>query len=229
MKNKQEITRKYANYQPNLFKKPEYDMFKIGVLGSPETGKTSLMKRAANNEFSHIYSSTNFLHHVTIMKESEGAITELQLWELPPHQKWDSHTNGMHGMMILFDVTNPESFRDIKKHLKLVEERCRFGRDQIMLVGTKSDLVAERKISSDDVVEYAELMDMIYIDVSNKSGENVQDVLQILTEQLRQARREKEALARGDKMSGEPENKKDSEDESNKEPEYKPGSSCTIS
>ena len=54
----------------------------------------------------------------------------------------------------------------------------------IMLVGNKNDLKDKREVSRDEANEFAERMNMLYIEVSAKTGENVQNAFNQLSEEI---------------------------------------------
>lgn len=44
---------------------------------------------------------------------------------------------------------------------------------QIIGAGTKSDLTAERKVTPEEIKDYVDSIDGIYVEVSSKTGENI--------------------------------------------------------
>lgn len=78
-----------------------------------------------------------------------------------------------HGVIICFDITDIESFRNVEKWL---EEMMRFCPENIpvFLVGTKADLKSRRMISREMKAECAENMTLTYIETSSKTGENIE-------------------------------------------------------
>lgn len=74
--------------------------------------------------------------------------------------------------MLAYEITSAESFKNIAKWIKQVEstsdeEVCK------VLLGTKIDLEAERQVSSREAREFALKHNMIFEEVSSKSGINV--------------------------------------------------------
>ena len=75
-------------------------------------------------------------------------------------------------MIIVFDLTNKISFENVLLHAKLIDD-CKTSKVNISLVGNKSDLDTERKVSFEDASMCASKLDMSYFEISAKTGLNV--------------------------------------------------------
>ncbi len=62
--------------------------------------------------------------------------------------------------IIVFDLTNPESFNNIQKLIQEVQKIS--DSPTIIIVGNKSDLKSERKISYEDVFEFFQQLNLQY-------------------------------------------------------------------
>lgn len=78
------------------------------------------------------------------------------------------------GILVLFDVTNPESFTSSQILLKKLKEK--YPDNPIILVGSSSDLTNGKKVFYDDVENVALAAGVPYIEVSAKEGTNVNEV-----------------------------------------------------
>ena len=83
------------------------------------------------------------------------------------------------GVVVVFDVTNPESFEGAKSWVREVERR---GSPScvIVLVGNKVDLEDKRKVSEETALDFAQEAAIDYFEVSSKHGYNVSDVFDSL-------------------------------------------------
>ena len=81
---------------------------------------------------------------------------------------------GVHGVMICFDITDLESFRDVDRWL---EEVTRYGPENtpVFLIGTKADLQSRRMVSRSMIEEYVVNKKLTYIETSSKTRANVED------------------------------------------------------
>ena len=83
----------------------------------------------------------------------------------------------------MYDITNYISLAYIDDQLayirKEIEPEYMFP---IILIGNKADLVKERKVSVEDGIKFAKSRGFAgYIECSCKTGENVEEMFQILT------------------------------------------------
>ncbi len=83
------------------------------------------------------------------------------------------------GCIILFDLTNRESFDHVPKWLEEVKKES--GNIPILLVGNKSDLINERTVSLEEAQQISKDLNMFYIESSAKNGKGVGDVFAILS------------------------------------------------
>jgi small GTP-binding protein len=83
----------------------------------------------------------------------------------------------VNGVIIVFDVTNQESFDNVKRW---IQEISKYSSDGIVkiLVGNKTDLANIRVISKDQGEKMAEEIDAMYFETSAKSGSNISQVFE---------------------------------------------------
>ena len=89
-----------------------------------------------------------------------------------------------HGFIFVYDITNKESFNNIfEKWINIAYNNN--SRSHInILVGNKSDLNEERKISTDDANKKVKGKDLIFFGASDKKQENVYNIFIYLTYKL---------------------------------------------
>lgn len=90
------------------------------------------------------------------------------------------------GSLLVFDVTNRESFDHIKKWHSEVREHVQPHTILFVLVGQKSDLDGERAVSREEAEQLAEELGAPYVEVSAKTGLNVGDTFQLLAQRIYQ-------------------------------------------
>ena len=123
---------------------PEYDyLFKLIIIGDSGIGKSCLLNRFADDIFTDSYISTIGVDFKIRTIEVNGRLCKLQIWDTAGQERFrtitSSYYRGAHGIILVFDITNPESFANCEMWLTEVQ---RYATDQvkIILVGTKSDL-----------------------------------------------------------------------------------------
>jgi GTPase SAR1 family protein len=86
------------------------------------------------------------------------------------------------GALLLFSVTDRQSFIDAEGWLQQIQELGEEG-TMVLLVGNKCDVGASaRTVSADDGRAFAAKHGMIYIETSAKSGHNVGRAFQTIVE-----------------------------------------------
>ena len=75
----------------------------------------------------------------------------------------------------MFDVTNKESFDEVKFFLGDID---RYARENVVrvIVGNKSDLDSERVVETEAAKEFADSLGVPYFEVSAKTGSGVEDL-----------------------------------------------------
>lgn len=171
--------------------------FKLQLVGDPGVGKSCLLLRFAENTYTENYISTigvDFkIRSISIGKDDKTA--KLQIWDCAGQGEFRSvsskYSRGVHGIVLLFDLTDQVSFNNIKKHLEKIWPNAGSG-VQIILVGTKSDLNKKRLIDYATAIEYAESLsqqyspDCKYIETSAKDNHNVEELFFHFSEQIAQ-------------------------------------------
>ena len=150
--------------------------YKITVLGDYGVGKSSLIFRYLNNKFKeNIKEEVNNLeNNMKIIQVDENLKIKLNIWNISGQENngtiFRQYFVDIYGALIVFDLTNKESFDNINKWLKHLNENA--PKDIVICcVGTKSDLIQERKVVYEDVKDV--IKDLLYYEVSSKNGNNV--------------------------------------------------------
>jgi Ras-related protein Rab-1A len=109
--------------------------------------------------------------------ELEQKIIKLQIWDTAGQERFrtitSSYYRGAHGIIVVYDVTDLESFNNVKQWLHEID---RYASENVnkLLVGNKSDLVDKRKISYEQGKELAESINIDFIETSAKESTNVE-------------------------------------------------------
>lgn len=94
-------------------KKYDY-VFKFVIIGSSCVGKSSILKRFADDEFEDSYISTigiDFRFKSVVIDES---FIKLQIWDTAGQERFrgitKSYYKGAQAIILVYDITNPKSF-----------------------------------------------------------------------------------------------------------------------
>jgi len=176
------------NYRPRFLDSTttEFDIVtKAIIIGDSSVGKSSLLYRYTDSDWNPHYIATIGVDFKVLTFERDGKVIKLQLWDTAGQDRFKTITHtyyrGTHGVMLVFDVTNRESFDHV---LQWLEEFHQFGGQGIpmVLVGNKADLKEKVVVSFDEATALAEQMGCHYVQTSAKSNQSVDDAFKQLTE-----------------------------------------------
>ena len=163
-------------------------VFKILLLGDSEVGKSCFLMRYSDNVFVENYITTIGLDYkLKSVKLDSGKTIKVQLWDTAGQDKYrtiaKNYFKGSHGILLLYDVTKPSSFQNIRDWIQDIREEVS-QKAIIFLIGNKIDLVDKRKISKEKGIELAEEYKLPFFEASAKSGENVDEVFKALYKKI---------------------------------------------
>ncbi|TYH40270.1 hypothetical protein ES332_D12G235800v1 [Gossypium tomentosum] len=157
---------------------PEYDyLFKLLLIGDSGVGKSCLLLRFADDSYLDSYISTIGVDFKIRTVEHDGKIIKLQIWDTAGQERFrtitSSYYRGAHGIIIVYDVTDQESFNNVNQWLN---EISRYGSENVnkLLVGNKSDLTAKRVVSPEAAQAFADELGIPFMETSAKNATNVQ-------------------------------------------------------
>ena len=112
----------------------------------------------------------------------DNVSAELTIYDTTNEQKLGKITKNYYkdayGAIIVFDLTNKNSFNKVKNWLKEINSNA--PRDIVIcLLGNKADITDDRNVAYEDAKSLAE--DNLYYEVSAKSGNNVSLAFEQLT------------------------------------------------
>ncbi|XP_068172994.1 ras-related protein ORAB-1-like [Antennarius striatus] len=157
---------------------PEYDyLFKLLLIGDSGVGKSCLLLRFADDTYTESYISTIGVDFKIRTVDMDGKMVKLQIWDTAGQERFrtitSSYYRGAHGIIIVYDVTEQESFNNVKQWL---EEIDRYACENVsrMLVGNKCDLVGKKVVDAATAQELASSLKISFLETSAKSSDNVE-------------------------------------------------------
>ena len=123
---------------------------KIVILGHFGVGKTSLIRRFVEDSFSSDYKVSIGVHITKkVVEISVENHVSLILWDLEGTDDLSkirsSYLLGTHGVIYVFDVARPSTFKNINTDLKIVNEKL--PNVSQIVVGNKVDLVVPSELN----------------------------------------------------------------------------------
>jgi small GTP-binding protein len=77
------------------------------------------------------------------------------------------------GIMLTYDISNEESFNHLNKWIEHIKENS--SGSPVILIGNKSDLEKERKVSKENGETFAKSHNLLFFEASAKNGTNVNE------------------------------------------------------
>jgi len=177
----------------------DYDhLFKLLIIGDSGVGKSSILLRFADDMFSGSYITTigvDFkIRTITVNDEK----VKLQIWDTAGQERFRTITStyyrGTHGVIVVYDVTNAESFVNVKRWLHEIDQNCEVVNK--VLVGNKNDCTSENKVvETEDARRFAEQMGVQIYETSAKDNINIEDVFSHITKLVLQTKKDQQAKA----------------------------------
>mmetsp|Transcript_31011 Transcript_31011/g.30556 ORF Transcript_31011/g.30556 Transcript_31011/m.30556 type:complete len:205 (-) Transcript_31011:52-666(-) len=156
----------------------------IIILGDGAVGKTSILKMYAEGKYTSSHITTIGLDYIATKYESpEGKSIDVKIWDTAGQERFKTITYSFYkraqGVLIAFDVTNRESFENVKNWIDSIENYAKKDIQKV-LIGNKIDLTEKRKISNHEAQNLADEHDIPYFETSAKLDKNVSEVMQFI-------------------------------------------------
>eukprot|EP00008_Paramoeba_atlantica_P002806 CAMPEP_0201487070 /NCGR_PEP_ID=MMETSP0151_2-20130828/11072_1 /ASSEMBLY_ACC=CAM_ASM_000257 /TAXON_ID=200890 /ORGANISM="Paramoeba atlantica, Strain 621/1 / CCAP 1560/9" /LENGTH=193 /DNA_ID=CAMNT_0047872001 /DNA_START=93 /DNA_END=674 /DNA_ORIENTATION=+ len=151
---------------------------KIVIFGERKTGKTGLIERFVSGSFPPNYRTMIGVSlALKVLTVEETTKVHLQLWDLAGRctesESRAFYSKRASAVIYLYSIDSRKSFDSIVawcNSLSLDDEV------QKVIVGSKSDLEEERVVSEDEGRGLANQLGMMFMEVSGKTGHNVDDL-----------------------------------------------------
>jgi len=168
-----------------MAKTKNYDqLFKLLLIGNSAVGKSCLLLRFVDDNFTDSYIRTIGIDFKIKTINMDTKIIKLQIWDTAPPDRFrttsTSYYRGANGIIIVYDVTNQESFDDVRKW---VYESDGHASDSVckLLLGNKSDMINERVVKYETAKALADELNIPFLETSSKNSTNVEQAFLMIT------------------------------------------------
>ena len=167
-------------------KNSEKIIIKILLLGETGVGKSNFIYRYVEDKFSSsTLASVGFDSNKKTLNFGNKKII-VQLWDSAGQTIYKSITkklfNRVQGIIILYDITNTNSFESVEKLINLIEEDNKNIIYEI--AGNKCDLEDSRKVDKNQGKRLGEKYGAIFIETSAKMNINVTECVNSLVKKI---------------------------------------------
>ncbi|KAH8273759.1 ras-related protein Rab-35 [Drosophila bipectinata] len=163
-------------------------LFKLLIIGDSGVGKSSLLIRFSDDTFSGSYITTIGVDFKIRTVDIGGLRVKLQIWDTAGQERFRTITStyyrGTHGVIVVYDVTNGESFANVRRWLEEIQNNCDVVNK--VLVGNKNDDPDRKVVITEDAQRFAKQMDIELFETSAKDNINVDEMFLSITKQVLQ-------------------------------------------
>ena len=165
----------------------DYDLIcKLVIVGDSGVGKTSFLSKFCDRYFPEEHFTTispTFKNKIIKVQDKK---INLQIWDMPGYgslgEKIKTYIIGAHGIILMYDVTDENSFNNIRNWITQIENYLEYG-VCIILVGNKSDKLDEI-ITEKEGKTLADEFNMSFFESSAKNTDNVDEVFNSITNEI---------------------------------------------
>jgi len=171
-----------------------YDyLFKVIIIGDSGVGKSCILLRFADNTFNNSYVNTIGVDFKIRTVNVDSKTIKLQMWDTAGQDRFRTLTcnyyRGAHGILIVYDITDRETFDDVKKWMDEVNEFTNpanpTNKPYVILIGNKCDKNNNREVSYEEGSEYATKNNMLFLETSAKETTNIERAFTLLAKSIK--------------------------------------------
>ena len=157
------------------------------VIGESKVGKTSLIKRYTQDKFAGIYLTTVGVDFQDKVIQINDKKIRLQIWDTAGQERFrniaKNYFHSSDGFLLVYDITDLNSLNSLNYWIEQIKANAPENTKSV-LVGNKSDLEKERKVSKEEGEEFAKKHNIKFYESSAKEGFNVNEIFEYLANEI---------------------------------------------
>ncbi|EFA81718.1 Rab GTPase [Heterostelium album PN500] len=161
--------------------------YKVLLIGDSDVGKTSIVKRFLDDTFDEDLLCTIGVEFKMKAVEVDGKSVTLCIWDTAGQEKFraliSSYYRGAHGIILTYDVTKRETFKNLQYWLNEIETFSNRANVVKLLVGNKIDK-ENREVTREEGLEFAKSKAMFFIECSAKTKIGIQQAFEELAHKI---------------------------------------------
>ena len=158
------------------------EKIQIILVGESGVGKTSLIRRYTNNIFNSNHLETIGIEFYNKEEKIDNKIIQIKFWDTAGQEIFHSLTKNFYrkadGIIIVYDITNKESFERIQDWIKSIYDNTDTYKEiQMIIVGNKIDLEEMREVTKEDGIKIGKYYEIDFYEASAKNAEGVNNFM----------------------------------------------------
>ena len=156
-------------------------LLKFIIIGDDVVGKSNLLSHYVHGQFKSEYQSTIGVEFGAKNVVIRNTTYRIQIWDAGGIESLRNITRTYYKntvcALVVYDISNRNSFNNVSSWI----EDCRYNSPKtifMVLVGNKSDLNDQRKVSLEEGQQMARNNNLMFFETSAKSGENVDKIFE---------------------------------------------------
>ena len=143
---------------------------KIGLLGDSMVGKSTIVTKFINLDYTeNLLATVGSDKYDTKFILENGKTIKLIIWDTAGQERFRSMAlqalKAVHGIILVFDLTNKESFNNINNWLETIKESL--NNSNLILFGNKADEDQKKwQVTREEAERFAEKLNMKYFETS---------------------------------------------------------------
>ena len=164
-------------------------LLKYVIIGDSGVGKSNILLRYINNVFSEEFKTTVGVEFFAKNIELNNYIYRIQIWDTAGQENFRSIARAYYKnsvcACIVYDITSHSSFESIQGWI----DDCTKQTSKsilLLLIGNKNDLNNMREVSYEEGQAFAKSHNMIFLETSAKTGDNISEIFEKSVNQIEQ-------------------------------------------
>lgn len=154
-------------------------IFKIIVVGSHSTGKTTLVNRFIDKENFQNCETTIGVEFCTKTINVKNKLIKLQIWDTAGQERFrsiiKSYYRGASGALVCFDINNRNEFLEVPDWIEKIRKLNIDKEVEIMVVATKVDSKKENHVTFEELKNLSEEYNVNFFEVSSYKFINIDE------------------------------------------------------
>jgi len=160
---------------------------KVIIVGDSGVGKSNIVSRIVNNDFPLDCQATVGVDLKVKTYRINDKVIKLHLWDTAGQERYKSITGayyrGAHGAMVVYDITNKNTFDNVDKWIKEIKELGGKGVN-LIICGNKCDLEDGRKVQLEEGIDKGVNNNLTCIETSAMNSIGVEEAFKKLLIQI---------------------------------------------